>query len=176
MDSNLTSTLISTIAGFVGVIAGGTISWYVGERKTRLQNTLDLQREWQSEGMAVIRMKADKLLRDNPGKDLLHLELQDTPENYSNILRILTFYQRLYMMIRYRQVNLALTPELFGKDIVWWHVNCFRDRLPNTWIMRNDWFSLYTWLEKHSGASMSTWIDAAERARKHREPSVETGD
>lgn len=175
MDSNLAGTLISTVAGLVGVIAGGAISWYVGERRTRLQNTLELQREWQGEGMAIVRMSADKLLRDNPGKDLLHLELQHTPENYSNILRILTFYQRLHMLVRYRQVNLGLVPELFGKDIAWWHVNCFRDRLPDTWIMRKDWFALYAWLQTHATADLPTWLEAAERARKHREPPVQVG-
>lgn len=175
MVSDLGATLISTVAGLVGVIAGAAISWYLGERQTRLQNTLELQREWQGEGMAVVRMKADRLLRDNPGKDLLQLELQDTPENYSNILRILTFYQRLYMMIRYRQLNLSLVPELFGKDIAWWHVNCFRDRLPESWIMRNDWFALYHWLEQHAGPGLGPWTEAAERARKHREPVVQAG-
>ena len=176
MDDNIAGLLSSIVSGLVGVIAGGVVSWYANQRKQRLQNTLELQREWQGEGMAIVRMKADRLIRSHPGKDLLHMELQETPENYSTLLRLLTFYQRLYMLIRYRQVTAALVPDLFGREFTWWHVNCFRDRLPDAWIMRKDWMALHDWLQKHADpAQLRAWADAAERARKHREAPADSG-
>ncbi len=170
MDVNLTNTLISIATGLIGVLAGATISWYASERRFRVQNTVDLQREWNGEGMAIVRMRADRMIRNHPGKDLLQLEMQDSPENYSNILRILTFFQRMRMLVQYRQINTHLVPELFGRDIVWWHVNCFRDRLPESWIMRSDWLALHAWIQKHSPAdTYARWVKAAEHARLNRE-------
>jgi hypothetical protein len=174
MDNGVADLLSSIVSGLVGVIAGAMVSWFANVRRQRLQNTLELQREWQGESMAVVRMKADRLIRSHPGKGLLHMELQETPENYSNILRLLTFYQRLYMLVRYRQVTLALVPELFGREFAWWHVNCFRDRLPEVWIMRRDWMALHDWLQAHADpAQLRAWTEAAERARKHRDAPVE---
>ena len=175
MDDSIISLLSSIVSGLVGVVAAGLVSWFAHQRKQRLQNTLELQREWQGESMAVVRMKADRLIRNHPGKDLLHMELQASPEDYSNLLRLLTFFQRLYMLIRYRQVTLALVPDLFGREFTWWHVNCFRDRLPDAWMMRKDWMALHDWLQMHADPTQrQAWNDAAERARKHREPPVDS--
>ena len=80
------------------------------------------------------------------------------------------------MLIRYRQVTAALVPDLFGREFTWWHVNCFRDRLPDAWIMRKDWMALHDWLQKHADpAQLRAWADAAERARKHREAPADSG-
>lgn len=176
MEEHVADLMIGIVSGLVGVIAGATVSWFANVRRQRLQNTLELQREWQGESMAMVRMRADKLVRSHPDRDLLHMEMQESPENYSNILRLITFYQRLYMLVRYHQVNLDLVPELFGREFIWWHVNCFRDRLPQSWIMRRDWMALHDWLQdKSDAAQMRSWTEAAERARAHREPTVAGG-
>jgi len=173
MEDHIVQMLASIVSGLVGVVAGAVVSWFVNIRKQRLQNTLELQREWQGESMAVVRMRADRLVRDHPGRSLLDMELQETPESYSNILRLLTFYQRLYMLVRYRQVTTKLVPELFGREFIWWHVNCFRDRLPEAWIMRRDWIALHDWLQRKTNAEqMHLWSEAAERARKSRDVPV----
>ena len=160
-----------------GTILGAAISWYSTTRLSRVQNTLDLHREWQSPDTTRARMMADKFVHATREKDLLRIELESDPAQSSGIWIVLNFFQRLSVLVRHKRVASALIPDLFGTYIVWWHVNCFADRLPVAWAIRKDWDFLHGWLLRHARPEdFATWQRNADFARANRAaPEVAAG-
>jgi hypothetical protein len=170
MDDEVLIAVTGAAAGLIGTIVGAVVSWYSSERRSKIQNTVDLHREWQSDDMTAIRLRADRLVRENTGMHLLQMELDADPTAYANVLRVLNFFQRLWMLLKHRQLTNYLVPELFGSYIVWWNVNCFEAGIPSKWVLRQDWLSLYAWLEANSSAgTFGQWKDTAAFAKKNRQ-------
>ncbi len=170
MNDEILIAITGAASGLIGTIVGAVVSWYSSERRSKIQNTVDLHREWQSDDMTAIRQKADRFLRDNAGRQLLQLELDADPAAYANVQSILNFFHRLWMLLKHKQLTNYLVPELFGNYIVWWNVNCFEAGIPSKWVIRQDWLSLYAWLEANSSAeSFRQWKDNAAFAKRNRE-------
>lgn len=170
MDDEILIAVTGAAAGLIGTVVGAVVSWYSSERRSKIQNTVDLHREWQSDDMTAIRLKADRLVRENTGIHLLQLELDGDPTAYANVLRVLNFFQRLWMLLKHKQLTNYLVPELFGSYIVWWNVNCFEAGIPSKWVIRQDWLSLYAWLEANSSVeTFGRWKDNAAFAKKNRQ-------
>ena len=161
--------IIGAGSGLIGTILGAGLSWYTTDRLARVQNTLDLHREWQSPEVTRARMMADKLIHAMRDKDLLRIELESDPAQSNGIWVVLNFFQRLSVLVRHKRVARTLVPDLFGTYIVWWHLNCFADRLPDAWAIRQDWESLYGWLLRNAPpADLAIWQRNAEFAKANR--------
>lgn len=169
MNPDTLDTLTGALVGLVGTIVGAGISWLVSDHRARVQNALDLHREWQGEEMTTARMQSDRFIREQPGRDLLKLELEADPTAYATLMKVLNFFLRLSVLLKHGSVSRTLVPSLFGQYIVWWHVNCFESGLPARWVIRDDWMYLFTWLEKRAPrAAFARWRENAVYARDNR--------
>jgi hypothetical protein len=175
VDQEIMVGVTGAAAGLIGTAVGALISWHSSDRRSKIQNTVELHREWQSEEMTAARMLSDRFVRDNPGKQLLQLELEEDPNAYANVLRVLNFFLRLSVLLKHKQLKSCLVPDLFGSYIVWWHTNCFEARLPAQWVIREDWIFLYGWLERNARSdALARWRENAMYARSNRQAGTPT--
>jgi hypothetical protein len=116
----MTSLVINILVGFIGTVVGGVVTWVIGVRQRRLELVLQAHRDFNSADMVEIRHRASELLDSHPGQDFRELRAQLGRSVMKDIWAVQYFYQRLWLLVQYHQVDSRLVPELFGDIFSWW--------------------------------------------------------
>ena len=169
MNLTLLNSIISGL--FTGVFISYLNSLF-SKRRSQLQTTFELHREWHSESLRLSRNLGDKFLQDHPNKDLIQIDDDGSINRRDSVHLgiIIDFYKRLWILIKYEQVNKRLIPELFGESFIWWYKNCFHERLISAKYDSSKQISeLNTWIEENSEKSdLDRWNSVAEDDMKKR--------
>jgi hypothetical protein len=156
--------MTEVLAALIGTIVGAFISWLANNYQNKLQTTFEMHREFDSDAMYKSRILADQLIKKNPN-DTLDKIYEKYPEESLHIWQVISFYIRLWLAIKYRQVKLELVPELFGDTFVWWYVVCFEKQLTPVYRhsqARRQIVDLINWFNIHSSKSkLSEWTQHA---------------
>jgi hypothetical protein len=145
-----------------GYTINPSISINPSERKTQL--TLDMDREFDSEPMWKARVGGGKLVLQNPYGTLDQLDRTGNP-GARYIWMVISFYQRLALALKNRQINEDLVPELFGDNFIWWYRHCFEKQLePTDWESWQRMEYLNNWLAKKAKPEgLRSWEIRAEK-------------
>lgn len=160
------------LTALVGTIVGSIISWFITTHRSKLQSTFDLHREFCSGELYKSRVIANKLTEHCPTFTLLELR-QEFSEEAFHILQLANFYHRLYVAVKYRQVEAALVPELLGEVFIWWYIVCFKEQVlltENRIHAASGIIFLYNWLNKNPRISKKVreWEMIATEERQRR--------
>ena len=162
--NEMTSILLSTALGLVGMLIVSSVTWWVTKKATATEATLRLYEEWNSESMIATRhtIQEAKEFFDRDEKTPFDSKFRSiSPENRAHIWKIIYFYEKLYVMVSNHQCNNKLIPDLFGETFYWWYVNCFESKLLplENRISSIRIRSLKNWLDKNAApAEVSRWI------------------
>jgi len=168
----LTSILLSSGLGFLGTIIGAGITWWVTNRATNTQTTFDLYHEFNSEPLLTSRHEAQNtwlFFDKGNGVTLDDVFGLLSADERAHIWNIIHFYEKLYLLIKYKRCNSALVPHLFGEVFYWWYLNCFeakliplQDREASLRIKE-----LKNWFEKKADREeIARWNERARRTAK----------
>lgn len=137
------------------------------ESSERIQNSVDLHREWNSEAVYRSRNLAGRLLESHPNSTLQDIEKMESNEKVAHAWIVVGFFQRLALMVQHDKVHQEMTVELFGELFFSWWILAFEKQLtPCGWdaSTRIDW--LKQWLVEHTTADQrKPWIERAEAER-----------
>jgi hypothetical protein len=120
---------VSLVAGLVGALFGGAITFVIGIRQRQLENVLELHREWNAADMIKARHCGADLLDQHPGADFNQLREIVGRSAMQDIWIVQNFYQRLWLLQKHHLVTPKLIPELFGDRLSWWVQNNYQSRL-----------------------------------------------
>lgn len=131
----------------------------------RVQASVDLHREWNSQAIYGARTKAGKLVRLFPEDSYFEIEDKVPYEDASDIWVVVGFFQRLELLVRHEKVDRQLICELFGELFFWWWVVSFWNQLERCdcdaraqMIRLREWFDIAT-----TATQRHPWLERANR-------------
>jgi len=123
------SAIVSVGVGLLGVIIGSASSWLLVWRQHQLSTVLDLHREFNSGQLARSRHVASKLVAQNPAKTYLELYQKLSVEDMADVWAVVYFYQRLWLLVKHRQIQRKYVPELFAENFYYWLTVSYESQL-----------------------------------------------
>ncbi|MEM6453141.1 MAG: hypothetical protein AAF703_22840 [Cyanobacteria bacterium P01_D01_bin.105] len=164
--------MTEVLAALLGTFVGGLISWITNVSTKKTQATFDMKREFDSPSMYQSRTIAHELLKKHPTITIDDV-WEQYPDKQPHLWQIASFYNQLWIAIKYRQVKLNLVPELFGEAFIWWYVCFFKERyIPKYQSSQTakQLHSLRKWMNKHADkADMNDWEHfALEELRQYK--------
>jgi hypothetical protein len=160
----MTSAIISAAAGLLGVLIGAGSSWVLARRQHRLATTLEMHREFNTGEMAMSRHLAEKLALDNRAKTYMELYQELPFEQMKCFWEVVSFYQRLWLLIRHRHIRKDYAAELFADEFyAWLALSLESQLLPLEVQIARDISALRDWMDRHT---------TAEDRRRAREEAV----
>ncbi len=126
---------------------------------------MDLHREFSSERLGKSRSEALAFLKKH--WDMSFDEISDTPSlalEAVPLFEIVYFYERLWVLVNFKQVSVSAIPDLFGEIFLWWYTVSFRQQLLRCdWKSSQDIESLYLWLKsKAPRDDWNKWVEKQE--------------
>lgn len=141
------------------------------ESARRIQCTIDLHKEWNSEAIYKSRNIASKLLMRNPRSTIFQIEEIEPPEDAAHIWIVVGFFQRLEFLVEHAKVHESMAIELFAELFTWWWSASYKHQLApcncdasDQLLVLNAWFESNTTEEKRE-----PWIQKAKRDRDEAE-------
>jgi hypothetical protein len=150
-NETMISFVVNILVGFIGTIVGGVVTWVIGVRQRRLVLVLQMHRDFNSAEMVEIRHQASEFLESHPGLSLRELRAQHGWSLMKDVWSVQFFYQRLWLLIQYRQVDPHLVSALFGDILSWWVQRYFLGLLfPLETEQAKHIEQLWVWIQKNS--------------------------
>ena len=164
MMANLTPALFRLL----GTLIGGTSSWLISRKRSQTSLTFDFHREFNNAEYSRARRRCYRLLKKYPNRDFEEISELEDYEPSADIWFIVRFYQRLWIAIKYKQLNTKSVPELFGENFFWWYVVHFEDKLlPIPCQASREIKQLKKWLDNNSSKSLRAyWLRLAQTSRQ----------
>ena len=158
---------------FAAVIVGGLVTVmvtaYFANRqemeKIRIETTLHLFAQYQSNEMVTSRNQANKILRENKTREhpfsYGELYLQLPSDQYDHIARILQFFTQVALLHRSKYLDRKLVQASLGKYFEFWH---------------NEHFDMLWRISKEKGEPPREWVEpmaylAKEMKLTHNNPA-----
>ena len=105
---------LSLAAGLVGVLVGAYLFWTSTRRHRRIEMIFALHKEYNSIDMVQARYRASALLGENPKVSYNELRVTLGGVQMQDVWTVVSFYRRLWLMIKHGGVYQKPIPELFG--------------------------------------------------------------
>lgn len=147
------------------------IAWWISSRRNKTELAFDLHREFNNKEMYDARIKADKFIfAKQENRELLTVMYGNDEydsEGVQSLLLVIKFYERLWLVIDNRQVNIELLPELFGKIFYGWYISSFEEQLiPTNWESAKRIKKLKEWIDLKANESERTaWKEESEKEK-----------
>ena len=146
----LLGALLGALFGLLGTLAGSVITIVSTRTSEKLKEVFSLHREFSGDEMNKIRNEAFKLLQKYPDRSYAYISQQLSVQETNHLWSLIGFYQRLWLAIKYNNIDTRYVPELFGELIVWWYYFTFEERLiVEDWQASKDIKNLFEWTHKH---------------------------
>ena len=148
--------LDGALGALVVAIIASVLAWHFANHGARWSRTMDFHREFNTE-IGKSRTEAFRFVKKNWGISFVAItERDDLDLSSMPLFDVMHFYQRLWVVIRHRQISKKPTVDLFGEIFVWWFVVVFRQQLlSSNWQAAGDILALYCWFER--ATSKATW-------------------
>lgn len=158
------SQALSLVAGLVGVLVGACLSWMSTRRHRRIEMVFALHKEYNSIDMVQARYRASALLGENPKVSYNELRATLGRVQMQDVWTVVSFYRRLWLVIKHGGVRQKPIPELFGDYFTWWYEWSFKEQLVPLDIEATLHIrSLKNWLDDNSTVEqMERWVKAAQ--------------
>lgn len=154
----------SLVAGFIGVLVGAYLSWMSTRRHRRIEMVFALHKEYNGIDMVQVRYRASVLLGKHPKVSYNELRATLGRVEMQDVWAVVSFYRRLWLIIKHGGVYEKCVPELFGDYFTWWYEWSFKEQLVPLDIeaalhIRN----LKHWLDGNTTVEqMERWTKAAK--------------
>lgn len=131
--------------------------------------------------MLEARTLADRCLREIRKGETLYgrYEKEGNTRCFMATWQLISFYQRLGLAIRHKQIPERSAVDLFGEVFVWWYVVFFEDQVVEVddWFAARDLKALWQWFDArwHRMSDHGNWLRVA-RADKARYFGTMEGD
>jgi hypothetical protein len=160
--------LVTVAAALIGTVVGAGIAWLAGRRQHRLQTAFAMHREFHAPEMTHSRNLAGKTVTEHRSDSFEIMRSELPPEETQHIFNVLYFYQRLWLAIKFKNIQESYIPEMFGENFCWWYVKSYTDQLPMKWQAGRHIAELMKWIKSHADeAELTEWL---ERARTLDDP------
>jgi hypothetical protein len=158
------SQALSLATGLVGVLVGAYLSWMSTRRHRRTEMVFALHKEYNSIEMVQARYRASALLGKNPKLSYNELRTMLGRVQMQDVWTVVSFYRRLWLMIKHGGVHQKPILELFGDYFTWWYECSFKEQLvPLDIEAALHIRSLKGWLDDNSTVEqMERWVKAAQ--------------
>jgi hypothetical protein len=120
---------ISAGAGLLGTLVGAGITWFAARRRDRLETAFALHREFHAPDMTHSRSLAGKTVRDHGSETFDAMREKLSPDATQHVWNVPYFYQRLWLAIKYKNIQKDFVPEMFGENFCWWYLKSYEEQL-----------------------------------------------
>lgn len=162
---------MEAIFGLLGTLLGSFIAWFTSNRHAKMQTTLELHREFNSGEVLKSRRPADRVFAQHMDKTYDQFSSSLEPEEYSHVWNVINFYQRLWVVIKHKQLVSSMAPELFGEVFMRWYIPYFEKMIvpyPQGWSIGNNIRELRNWFESNSDKAMfGRWVELGRQDREN---------
>ena len=141
------------VVGLIGTLVGGGVAWRIEVRRRRAEVTIALFGEFNTPAMLRTRHTAADKAEAHPDLDFAELRRETGRIGMQEIWAVQSFYQKLWLLTKHRQVEPKLVPHLFGDRFAWWVHNHYAKKL----------FTLDT-SQAHDVSRLWAWMSGAATA------------
>ena len=149
---------VSLISGITGALIGAVSANYFASKSRKSNQTFEFHKEFNDSTFSKYRSEAYLLVCSHPNKNYEELWEEEFDGNKNiktiSLYMIMRFYQRLWLSIKYKKIDLELAPELFGEVFVWWYHFSFEKNLVKgtNWTAGGQMRQMNKWFSKHMNA------------------------
>jgi hypothetical protein len=163
----MASPWISVASGVLGAVVGAAIT----RLRAKSDTTFDLHAEFSSDAMLKNRSRADKLLKEQPGRNLADVCDLEHAGAFDAVWAVVFFYEKLFISISHKLINKTIVPDLFGEIFIWWYEVYLREGLAdNDWAATRRLKALKGWLQE--SIPQEEYFRWEDRARKDRDGRI----
>jgi uncharacterized membrane protein YgaE (UPF0421/DUF939 family) len=155
-----TDGVSNLIGPFVGAAVGAVFALGVAlymfrkqadreEEQVQVDTALAFYEELASDDFAEARRKVTKIFeshRDANNLNDFYLDLLE--EEKQPIVRVLSFFRRLQLAVKYRRIHHQMVLDLLAGEFRWWYEKWLDKMVPNDWETRKQIDGLHRWLQK----------------------------
>lgn len=133
------------------------------ESAQRIQCTVDLHKEWNSESIYRSRNIANKLSMRHPRSTIFEIEKIEPAEEVAHFWVVVGFFQRLGFLLLHSKVHEEMTRELFAELFVWWWAASYNRQLkPCACDASDQLLILNAWFEENTtDEQREPWLQRA---------------
>lgn len=161
---------MEVLFGILGTLLGSFIAWLTSDRHAKMQTTLELHREFNSGEVLKSRRPADRVFAKYMDQTYDQFSSLLEPEEYSHIWNVIHFYQRLWIVIKHKQLVNSMAPDMFGEVFMRWYIPYFEKMIvqhPKGWSTGKNIGELKKWFENNSDrANFEKWVEIGREDRE----------
>ncbi len=125
--------------------------------------TAAAHREFHAPEMTHSRNLAGKTVTEHRSDSFEVMRSERPPEETQHIFNVLYFYQRLWMAIKFKNIQESYVLEMLGENFCWWYVKSYTSQLPMKWQAGRHIAELMTWIKCHADeAELTQWLERAQ--------------
>lgn len=116
-------------AAAFGAVLGASIAWIVDRHKAQVATSFTMHREYFDALVEVREAAARFIATHRDHGTLADLWKTEQAADMECVWRIVYFYERLWVAMKYRYIKRKLVPDLFGYAFNYWYEECFEAQL-----------------------------------------------
>jgi hypothetical protein len=132
--------IIALVSAFLGAIASAYFANNANLKQNRIQTTLQMYSDFQSQDMLETRHQAEKFIMEN--RELSLSQLSSINEHqFRYVSLIIHYFEQLSILKKHGYIDKRLLKGLFGRYYIFWHKNYFQHLFEKEYL-HSEWRDL----------------------------------